>query len=64
LRFEERLPRRAVQDATGLSAMQVRTREKRLRRQLATRLDSAGYSRLAAQSISILILAILPAVRV
>jgi hypothetical protein len=53
-----------VQDATGLSAMQVRTREKRLRRELATRLDSAGYSRLAAQSISILILAILPAVRV
>jgi hypothetical protein len=47
-----------VQEATGLSAMQVRTREHQLRRALAQRLDAAGYSYLAGSEVSTLLLLI------
>jgi len=40
LRFEQDAPRRAVEEATGYSAMQVRTRESKLRAALFARLDS------------------------
>jgi len=43
LRVEESRSRREVEEATGLSAMQVRTRETQLRRELVRRLDAAGY---------------------
>jgi RNA polymerase sigma factor (sigma-70 family) len=42
-RVEQGETRRAVEEATGLSAMGVRTLEAQLRRELVRRLDQAGY---------------------
>lgn len=43
LRVEQEEPRRSIEVALGLSPMQVRTREARLRAELLRRLEHAGY---------------------
>ena len=43
LRFEAGAPRREVSHRTGLSAMQVRLRESKLRRRLQAHLEGSGY---------------------
>ena len=59
LRFEEDASRRLVEEQTGLSAMQVRTREKKLRDELQRRLVSAGYPVAATTMALILLLVVM-----
>jgi RNA polymerase sigma factor (sigma-70 family) len=57
MRFEQGLTRASVTEATGLSAMQIRTREERLRQHLHKRLSKTGYtSHLGAIVIALLLL--------
>jgi RNA polymerase sigma-70 factor (ECF subfamily) len=58
-RFIEDRPRREVSDACGLSAMQLRTLEKKLRQALASRLVLAGYGETALAVTSGVCLALL-----
>lgn len=55
LRFVEAKTRREVSEQTGLSAMQVRTREDRLRERLRQRLVGEGYLQLLQQLGAVLL---------
>lgn len=60
LRVELEQPRRLVQERTGLSAMQVRTRERRMRGDLVRRLEEGGYVTAgAAFAVQVLLVVVL-----
>ncbi|OGQ89093.1 MAG: hypothetical protein A2289_22765 [Deltaproteobacteria bacterium RIFOXYA12_FULL_58_15] len=56
LRFEEQVPRRRVSEETGLTAMQVRTREQKLKESFLKRMEGSGY--LDTQQLAVLCLAV------